>query len=231
MIVHITRHGQVHAISEGEETDVFFAPGDPPLSSLGRRQAWLLGKYLRKLGFAGEVYSSPYRRTTETGQIIADTADVPLCLAPGMRESNGDGENMKKFRGLTAIELQTDYPRLRVDRDISYPWWTTDAEAADDVEARVAPEIDLLMTRETDVLLVGHGASVGAATRHVLKRHAPELLERPRFPWNCMLTSMRLAPEFELLRLSSTDHLPDEAMTSNSKKREQVLEILARAAK
>jgi broad specificity phosphatase PhoE len=228
VILHITRHGQVQAAT-ADSADLFVAPGDPPLSALGRRQARLLGEHLRDLGFAGSVHTSPYRRAAETGQIVADVVDVALFLALGMRESNGDGERMAAFRGATMDELRTDYPRLRVDADSNYPWWTTAAESAEDIEERVGPVVAALEAKEEDVLLVGHGATVGAATRYVLNRRAPELMGAPRFPWNCMLTSLRLAPEFEMIRLASTDHLPADAMTSNAKDRKQVLEILARA--
>ena len=200
MILHITRHGQVLPASDAS-SDVFFAPGDPPLSALGRRQAQLLGKRLLDSGFAGSIHTSPYRRAAETGQIVADTADAELYMSVGMRESKGTGEQMADFRGASIEELQASYARLRIDSEISYPWWTTAAESADDVEARVGPVIDALEAKGSDVLLVGHGATVGAATRYVLNRRASELTREPRFPWNCMLTSLRLSPEFEKIFL------------------------------
>ena len=228
MILHITRHGQVQPATD-DGSDVFFAPGDPPLSALGRHQAQLLGERLRDSDFAGSIHTSPYRRAAETGQIVADTTDAELHLSLGMRESNGSGEQMAQFRGATIDELQASYPRLQIDAEIPYPWWTTAAESADDIEARVGPVVDALEAEGSDVLLVGHGATVGGATRHVLNQRAPELAREPRFPWNCMLTSLRLSPEFEKICLASTDHLPDDAMTSNSKDRDQVLEILSRS--
>ncbi len=229
MILHITRHGQVQPATD-DDADVFFAPGDPPLSALGQRQAQLLGKRLLDSGFAGSIHTSPYRRAAETGQIVADTADAEFYISVGMRESNGTGEQMADFRGAAIEELQASYPRLRIDAEVPYPWWTLEAESADDVEARVGPVVDALEENGSDVLLVGHGATVGAATRYVLNRRAPELTREPRFPWNCMLTSLRLSPEFEKICLASTDHLPNDAMTSNSKDRAQVLEILSRSS-
>ena len=228
MILHITRHGQVQPATD-DGADVFFAPGDPPLSALGQRQARLLGERLRSLDFSGSIHTSPYRRAAETGQIIADAVDAELYLSVGMRESNGTGEHMAEFRGATIDELQTSYPRLWIDAETPYPWWTKDAESADDIERRVGSVVDLLETEGSDALLVGHGATVGGATRHVLNQRAPELVREPRFPWNCMLTSLRLSPRFERICLASTDHLPYDAMTSNSKDRDQVLEILARS--
>jgi probable phosphoglycerate mutase len=44
---------------------------DPPLSALGRKQAGLLAKRVRKLRPAA-IYSSPYRRALETARTIAD---------------------------------------------------------------------------------------------------------------------------------------------------------------
>ena len=48
---------------------------DPPLSPLGRKQAELLGRRVRKLKTAA-VYSSPYRRAVETAHAISDDVKV-----------------------------------------------------------------------------------------------------------------------------------------------------------
>jgi len=48
---------------------------DPQLSPLGRQQAELLAKRIRRLNVAA-IYSSPYRRALETARTIADDVHV-----------------------------------------------------------------------------------------------------------------------------------------------------------
>ena len=93
-------------------------------------------------------------------------------------------------------------------------------------EARVGPFIESLLARgEREALLVGHGTSVQAAMRHVLRRFSPRHLADipPTKPWNCALTSFRLRPCFELLAMVCTEHLPEEAITSNIRPKAEVL--------
>ena len=226
MILHITRHGQILPPAAGDAGDGGLPDLDPHLSALGRRQARLLGRRLKEAGFRGPVYTSPFRRTAETAQIVAEAVDSEIVLAPPLRESNGSAGHVAHFTGATGTILQTEFPRIRAGEDLAFPWWTTDPETPGDVEARVGPMVEDLEVRGRDVLLVGHAASVGGATRYLLNKYAPELLGEPRFSWNCMLTSFRLLPGFECLELASTAHLPGDSMTSNGKTRAEVVKIL-----
>ena len=76
MIVYVTRHGQPLQRTQAQKEDPEFPPGDPPLSALGREQAQRLGECLKVLGFAGTIYASPYRRTAETADEIAEVLDI-----------------------------------------------------------------------------------------------------------------------------------------------------------
>ena len=71
MKFYVTRHGQVAEDAE-YFGDVAYPKGDMPLSKLGREQAELLGNRLRDEGFSGKIFSSPYLRTMETADIIAE---------------------------------------------------------------------------------------------------------------------------------------------------------------
>ena len=228
MILHITRHGQILPSAGGDAGDGGPPDLDPRLSSLGRRQASLLGRRLRDAGFGGPVYASPFLRAAETAQIVAETVDSEVILAPPLRESNGGGGLMDHFIGAMGPWLQAEFPRIRAGENLAFPWWTTDPETPGDVEARVGPLVEELEDRGREALLVGHAASVGAATRYLLNKYAPGLLGEPRFSWNCMLTSFILLPDFRCLELASTDHLPNDSMTSNGKTRAEVMKILGR---
>jgi broad specificity phosphatase PhoE len=91
------------------------------------------------------------------------------------------------------------------------------------VEARVAPLVDQVADGDVDALLVGHGASMGGAIRHVLRSGAPQQSPPAEPGWNCALTSFRMPPDFAAIRLLDVSHLPSGSVTSNAKTRDQVL--------
>lgn len=217
MNLHITRHGQTDVKSD-------HPPGDPHLTDLGKRQAELLGHALVEQGFNGAVYSSPYFRTIETAQIVAEVADAVVWPAPPMREYVIREDQMGGFRGATLAELAAAYANVRQTSGFPYPWWTTVIESEEDIEGRVAPLVDELASGAADALLVGHGASVGGVHRHLLRRYAPERMHYGQIVgWNCCLSSFQLAADFCILRIMDVSHLPEEAVTSNAKTRDEVL--------
>ncbi len=216
MILHVTRHGQVD-----QKTD--HPVGDPYLSGVGREQARLLGEKLKATGFNGTIYSSPYLRTVETSQIVANVVDVPVVAAAEMREYVIREGQMEAFLGLTLDELAARYARVDDRKALPEPWWTSEIETPENIEARVAPLVDIVSADEGDALLVGHGASVSGVHRYVLKRFAPDHLNHGRRGWNCVLSSFVFGSSFEVLRLLDTEHLPDDLVTSNAKSREEVL--------
>ncbi len=231
MIIHISRHGQVLPAGNQSWSHADYPSGDGPLSELGQRQAQLLGKRLRDLGFTGQIFSSPYRRTMQTACGAADQIGVAVRPAAPLREIVKRVEQMERFTGLTADGLRDLHPRIDPAPDFDDMWWTPHAESDDDVETRVAPFVDSLLREdspdtEVHVLLVGHGASTGGVIRHLLRRSAPELIGPPDPGWNCALSSFRcqgVEGPSQLLHLMDTDHLPAEAITSNAQSQADVL--------
>lgn len=221
MIVYVTRHGQPLQRTQAQKEDPEFPPGDPPLSALGREQAQRLGEHLKALDFAGTIYASPYRRTAETADGIAEVLDTGFYPEPALREVVKVASQMRDFEGLTSEGLRCVSSRLAPDAALPYPWWTLEAETSDGVLARVRPFLDhLIRGKDGDVLLVGHGASVGASMRYLLESR-PEVLSRLGPGWNCALTAIRVTPRMEPLLLRDTTHLASHQVTSNATTREQ----------
>ncbi len=216
MTLHLTRHGQVD-----QKTD--HPVGDPHLSPLGREQARLLGERLRALGFSGRIFSSPYMRTIETANIVAEVAAVPVIPAPEMREYVMRDDQMDSFKGLTLSELADRYSHVDRSASFVYPWWTSEIETAEVIEERVSPLVDRVSGGSEDALLVGHGASVGGVHGYILKENAPDRLGSGRPGWNCVLSSFDFTDSFEVIRLLDTEHLPDDMVTSNAKTRAEIL--------
>ena len=216
MNLHITRHGQTDVNSD-------HPPGDPHLTDLGKRQAQLLGCALVEQGFNGDVYSSPYFRAIETAQIIAAVVDTDVLPAPELREYVIRDDQMDGFRGAALDELVAAYSRVKETNDFPYPWWTSAIESDEDIEGRVGPLVDEVAMSVTDALLVGHGASVAGVHRHLLRYRAPDQIRHGQIGWNCFLSSFRIGSDFRVLRIMDVSHLPEDAITSNAKTRDEVL--------
>jgi broad specificity phosphatase PhoE len=72
-----------------------FPAGNPALTQLGRQQARLLGQRLRYMAFRGIIYSSPYLRTLETAEIIAELTSGTVIVSDEIREINKVEENIE----------------------------------------------------------------------------------------------------------------------------------------
>lgn len=216
MKLHVTRHGQTDVRSD-------HPPGDPHLTDLGIRQAEYLGMALKESSFVGVIYSSPYFRTIETAQVIADVTDTVIVPAAEMREYVIRENQMDGFRGATQDELAVSYSRVQKAPDFPSPWWTTNIETDEDIEGRVQPLVDRVITDEVDVLLVGHGASTEGVHRHILRNHAPDQLDHGQRGWNCFRSTFDFRPDFRVVHIMDVSHLPDDAVTSNAMTREEWL--------
>jgi probable phosphoglycerate mutase len=124
---------------------------DPPLSALGRKQAELLAKRVRKVKLAA-IYCSPYRRALETARTIADDVHVDDRLIE-MEMELGDGGELN-FKEL---------PDSVIERM---------SAAVDDI-ARNHPD--------ERVIVVAHGAAMIVFLTHVLRLEPGHLRFLPYF--------------------------------------------------
>lgn len=224
MIVYITRHAQPAFPPPEVEEDPEFPSSDRPISELGREQARLLGLRMEAIGFGGGIRASPYRRTCQTANIICEALGSQFRPAAPFREIVQREETILAFSGLTLAELQDEFAHLTPGSALAYPWWTTELEDSDVVRARVAPFVDhLVATGSDDVLLVGHGASTGAATRYLLT-HCEDVPDDIPLTWNCALTAFRCSAgangeiaSCEMIMLQDTTHMDEDQVTSNAK--------------
>jgi probable phosphoglycerate mutase len=124
---------------------------DPPLSALGRKQAELLAKRVRKLRPAA-IYCSPYRRALETARTIAEDVHVDERLIEMEMDLGDRGElNFKEL------------PESVIERM---------SAAIDDI-ARNHPD--------ERVIVVAHGAAMIVFLTHVLRLEPGRLHFLPYF--------------------------------------------------
>lgn len=158
MKFYITRHGQV--APKENYGDAQFPAGDPPLTELGRAQASRLGDYMRHIGFRGPLYTSPYARTMETAEIIADKTGSKIIPTAFMREILKSEWVPGTFHGMRLEQIQKRFRHVDASAGLPYPWWSPHSDTEEDVFARVSKGFSELNPQE-DAMFVGHGASAG----------------------------------------------------------------------
>ena len=222
MILHITRHGQPAIGDLPPATDHEYPPGDPVLSVLGRQQAAWLGERLARTSFRGPIFSSPYRRTLETGAVIAEAIGAEVIPEAAFQEYV-PRPGTPNFEGLTSEQICALFPRVRRCEALPYPWFVSGPETQVEVRARVRPFLEALLTsHREEVLLVGHGASVHAGIAELI---GPERSTDDNAPvnWNCSLTTIEVGRGLppRCIRLFDTEHVPAGSVTSNAMYRDR----------
>ena len=97
--VLLVRHGQSEWNADGR----WQGQADPPLTDLGRQQAFHAS---RNLGVVDAIVASDLQRAADTAMIISETLGVgPVVIDPGLRERDA-GE----WSGLTRVEIDRDWP-------------------------------------------------------------------------------------------------------------------------
>jgi len=213
VVVYITRHAQP---ASGDAFD-----GDSqhrPLSDLGRRQARALGERLDTLGFSGTVCASPFVRCLETADLICGETETTFRPAAALAERGGGWSD--GFEGLDHDGIRSRYDRCADGGDLPYPWWPETTEDGDDLRERVGAFLDrTLPDADGDILLVGHGATTGAAVAHLCGRGVEsELTGSAGFSlhYNATLTAIETGDSARIRQGNDTIHLDPGEITSNS---------------
>ncbi|CAN5604231.1 histidine phosphatase family protein [soil metagenome] len=147
----LVRHGQ----SEWNATGRWQGQENPPLTDLGREQAFTAAA---AVGAVDAIYSSPLDRAMTTAMIISEQLGIgPVVMSPGLMERHA-GE----WQGLTRDEIEEQYPGY-LDAGTRPPSWEDD----DEVEARVLGALDEIAAEHPDghVLAVAHAGVIFAIER------------------------------------------------------------------
>ncbi len=211
MRIFSTRHGQVLP-QRFFNDDMNFPVGDEPITDLGREQAKLLGIYLRDvIRFKGIIYTSPYDRTMETASIISEQLGIGFVPLPCLREMFVTYNASKDFVGLRPEQIKPKFPRAEVLPDMPYPWWEIKDDTVPDVcerlEKGLKPILEAL-PKETDVLLVGHAATVVALREVFHPKNYKSSLH-----WNCCVNLLYSSNGEEYAH--DVSFFPPEKITAN----------------
>ncbi|PLZ92622.1 histidine phosphatase family protein [Fischerella thermalis CCMEE 5198] len=136
---------------------------DPPLSEDGFIQAKQLANRLKREKIA-HIFASPFLRTVQTANAVAEVLDLPIKLETGLSEWLNPAWMTEEPQRLSTSALSELFPRI----DISYTPRIAAKypETQQQVRARSGQTARCLAMEYSpdNILLVGHGASVlGAA--------------------------------------------------------------------
>lgn len=157
-IVWIARHGNRLDFVNPDWFLTAERPYDPPLSDDGVMQAQQLGERLKGEKIA-HIFASPFLRTVQTANQVAQALDLPIKLESGLSEWLNPHWMPSMPEKLPLELLHERYPRVDLEYNsrviAEYP------ETGEQLFSRAGETAKRLVAEFTgDILLVGHGASV-----------------------------------------------------------------------
>ncbi len=207
MRIFITRHGQVQ--TEKGVDDPFYPKGEIALSPLGREQARLTGERLKELGFCGKIYASPYFRTMETANIIAEATDSNVYPYAPIQELMYPDSLKSGYRGQPLSVLKEKFSHIAEDAELEDSWRVKESEDMGTMRPRIEKIVSNFKP-DTEVLFVGHGAS-----SHWLVTLYEIPYVEGRFIYNCSLSLIDPDDSSVGTLYCDTSHIPDGMVTNN----------------
>lgn len=156
-MVYLIRHGE----TDDNLNNIYQGVGqDNSLNETGRRQAGLLGKWLKKYyPLPSVIFSSPAARALETARIVKNELvgmkrNPEIMFMPKLREIN-HGE----WEGKSDAELKTLYPKLyRLWRNHPMEVIFPGGESMEHSKVRILNTWDEILKRRFKIILiVAHG--------------------------------------------------------------------------
>ncbi|NLA34401.1 MAG: histidine phosphatase family protein [Actinobacteria bacterium] len=148
----LIRHGQ----SEWNASGRWQGQADPPLTELGRRQAYEASP---SLGAVDGIFSSTLERARITAEIVAEQLGVgPVIALPGLVERHA-GE----WQGLTRADIEARFPGY-LDEDRRPPGWETNESLAERAFAALERIVAALGEErpgvDAEAIVVTHGGLI-----------------------------------------------------------------------
>ena len=139
---------------------------DPPLSEDGLKQAKKLAARLQSENI-DQIFSSPFLRTIQTANEVAEMLNLPIKLEAGLSEWLNPDWMRERPEIHTQQELALKYPRI----DCSYQSFIIPQYPENEarLNLRTGETAKLLLEEYSEnILLVGHSMSVLGATRRLI---------------------------------------------------------------
>ena len=170
--LYFTRHGQR---GDPKYQKKFKFCDEDSLMPDGKKQATLLGAYLKEKGFKGTIYVSPYYRTLQTASLAAEAfPDLPIILEPRLQETVSVKDNTgivrKNKKCMTKKEIKKNFPKVKIPGKVKFPWRYENERQAQ-MDNRIGLLIDEILTHSSgDAFLVAHAGMMAGVFREMEKR-------------------------------------------------------------
>ena len=211
-----------HCQATGARGEGILSPivGDGGVTELGLEQSRLLGMHLKKQGFQGVIFASPYFRTMATANEIALITGSKIYPKAEFQECvKEDGGNIKNG-GATFSQLKSLFPvTLAKDAMISDDWLLKKKEEYTGFhQQRLSLALFDIINSYSDqgILIVTHGGAVAALLRVLKEKYNVPTINDTI--WNCTLFQFALDKQGNCRYLGYTiSFIPEEKVTSNLK--------------
>ena len=208
MQIYLTRHGKTEWNQERRFQGMY---GDSPLLPTSYEEVRQLGQHLTSIPFEA-IYVSPSKRTLETAKTIQKelAQDVPLFVDEDLREMGYgklEGQQIDEMHALYGEDLIN--LRYHLDR---YDPSAFQGETPQAMLTRMQRAIQkAIAAHEGPILIVGHGASLTAAIRHLLGKSLAELRSEGGLQNNSLtiLEMKKDTPTFELVLWDDRTYLKE----------------------
>ncbi|MDP3763871.1 MAG: class I tRNA ligase family protein, partial [bacterium] len=186
---YILRHGYSEKNGTKEEKAIISSRLEHDryhLTEKGKEQTRNVAKKLKKLGGVDMIISSPFLRTKETAQVVADELGMKVHLEPEIREYDHG----------SACEGKTEHVCLVVHADQRWETKTPDGESWAELRKRMSGFLRELDAKheEKRILLVSHGDPIfllETFTLGLTKDEAPDSREK-LYPQEAELKKLNL---------------------------------------
>lgn len=162
--IYFVRHGETEANRQHKHQHF-----DEPLNEKGRKEATMVGQFLR-LKSPDVLYTSPFARARETAELIQAVVDIPYTIVESVHEAvRPDFLYGKSHYSLATLH----YLWLLFTHRSEDGWNNHGAENMFDVRNRVLDTKDMLMEEEGDkIAVVSHALFIDMFV-HLVSREKP----------------------------------------------------------
>lgn len=160
--LHFVRHGIRADFENPAWRETAANPHDTPLSETGLRQAEDVAKALQGRGIA-HIFSSPFLRTLETANPLAEQLDLPLLREPGFSEWLNPAWFQTAPRWLAMEEAVARFPRIDPSHQALHEPSFPEETESPGVYDRVGLALERLVERFPvgHVAIFAHGSPLG----------------------------------------------------------------------
>src|SRR3989339_809422 len=181
--------------------------GDPGLTELGKEQVEKTAEFLRDKNIS-KIYSSTYKRTRETAEIINKTLNVEIIFDDKLRERM----NWGSIPNQSLVEFLKEWEYSNFHRDFKPKAGISSLQSGQDA-LNVISEISASLP-DSNIVIITHGGVICDLLRNIflknelrkLKQDFPEKLDK--LIGECSITTLiKNSNKFSLKEIGAVNHL------------------------